>query len=88
MQASRTDFGWRAAWAASFFDEEGDKPVDDIGHSMHVAGIIRSQDEVRAVKTYSAGKARSNAIVVSALELAVKDDAKHAGWRDRQSAAR
>lgn len=38
MQVSRADFGWRAAWAVSFFPEKRDKPVDDNGHNTHVAG--------------------------------------------------
>lgn len=85
VQVSHADFGGRAKWAASFFPEEGDMPVDDIGHGTHVAGIIAGRTygaakhtQVRAVKVFSSKKAGTNAIVIAGLQWAVKDAAKHA----------
>lgn len=85
VQVSHADFGGRATWAASFFPEEGDMPVDDIGHGTHVAGIVAGttygvakHTHVRAVKVFSSKKAGTNAIVIAGLQWAVKDAAKHA----------
>lgn len=74
----------------AIFTMECDTPVDDNGHGTLIVCIIvgkmygiEKNAQVRAVKIFSSEKAGSNAIVVAALEWAVKDGAKHTA-EDRQ----